>query len=86
MSGGRSYGKKKPRYCRAIKSVFKTGALANVFTESETNPIRQYYLNLLGKPGYSEEKARRIAVITLGVFKSNTKFKNNWRSLCSSTV
>ena len=58
MSGGRSYGKKKPRYCRAIKSVFKTAALAVVFTESETNPLKQYYLNLLKTRLYHLQAAK----------------------------
>ena len=29
MSGGRSYGQKKPKYSRVLKSVFKTAALTN---------------------------------------------------------
>jgi transposase len=89
MSGGRSYGRKKPRYCRAIKYVFKLAALT-ALKEKNTNPFRQYYLGLLEQPKYSEEKARqalarRIAVVTLGVFRSNKEFKNKWRCVCKKT-
>ena len=30
ISGGRSYGKKNPRYCRQLKSVYKTGVMAAI--------------------------------------------------------
>ncbi|MBF0208235.1 MAG: IS110 family transposase [Oligoflexia bacterium] len=46
MSGGRSYGKKNPRYCRMMKSVFKTAALAAI---NGSNPMDDYYQYLLAE-------------------------------------
>lgn len=82
ISGGRSYGKKKTRYCRAIKSVFKTAAIS-VLKDNSNNAFKRYYDHLIGEKGYPEHDARhtiarRIAVITLGVFKENKKFEDRW--------
>jgi transposase len=82
ISGGRSYGKKKTRYCRAIKSVFKTAAIS-VLRDNAKNVFKRYYDYLIGEKGYPEHDARhavarRIAVITLGVFKENKKFEDRW--------
>ena len=74
MSGGRSYGKKSSRCCRALKCVFKTGALA-VSREGSKNPLKDYFDYLIREKGYPEHVARhalarRIAVLTFGVLKS----------------
>lgn len=78
MSGGRSYGKKDSRYSRTLKSVFKTAALS-VIGENVTNDFKNYYEELLTKKGCAEHNARhavsrRIAILTLGVFKSGKPF------------
>jgi transposase len=77
LSGGKSYGWKNPRYCRSLKSVFKTGALAVI--QSEANPFKEYYEYLLAEKRLSDQNARhalarRIAVVALGVMKSGKPF------------
>ena len=76
ISGGKSYGKKKPRFCRMMKSVFKTATLATVGGNNQFNDLYEYLLN---KKNYSEREAksavtRQIATITFGVMKSNKKY------------
>lgn len=78
LSGGRSYGWRGPRYCRAMKSVFKTAAMSVITSERE-NPFKDYYRFLIDKKRYADHVARhalarRIAVISLGVLKSNQSF------------
>ena len=77
ISGGRSYGKKAPRYARQLKSVYKSGALAAI---GRNNPINDYYNYLVEQKGYSAHNARhkacrRLAVLSLGVFKSGEKYQ-----------
>ena len=76
ISGGKSYGKKIPRYCRMMKSVFKTATLAAI---DGNNQFGNYYNHLLEDKKYSERDARvattrKIASITYGVLKSNIKY------------
>ncbi len=78
MSGGRSYGWRKPRCCRMLKGVFKTAALS-VITMKSQNCFYHYYRYLLDKKHYSEHNARhavarKIAVIALAVMKSGKPF------------
>lgn len=79
ISGGRSYGKKEPRYSRQLKSVYKTGAITAI---GGNNPINDYYEYLIREKGYAQHNARnaaarRLAILSLGVFKSGKKY--NWR-------
>ncbi len=79
ISGGRSYGKKKSRYTRILKSVFKTAAVVAV-QDSTDNFIKDYYLYLQYKKGYSQYNARnavarRIAIISYGIMKTEKKLK-----------
>lgn len=79
MSGGRSYGKRSPRYCRKLKGVFKTAALACLRGSENNKILNDYYVHLIEKKNYCEHDARhalarRIAALTLGVMKSNKKF------------
>lgn len=77
ISGGRSYGKKKPRYSRQLKSVYKSGIVAAI---GGNNPINDYYEYLIQEKGYSEHNARqkacrKLAILSLGVFKSGKKYQ-----------
>jgi len=81
MSGGRSYGKRKTRYSRRLKSVYKTAAMSVI---NGNNSLREYYDSLL-KKGTSQDNARhrisrRIAIITYGILKTGTKYEPyKWR-------
>jgi transposase len=77
ISGGRSYGKKTPCFCRQLKSVYKSGVLAAI---GGNNPINDHYEYLMKEKGYPEYNARhkacrRLAVQSLGVFKSGKKYQ-----------
>jgi transposase len=77
ISGGMSYGKKNPRYCRQLKGVYKTGALSAI---GNNNAINDYYTYLIKEKGYEphnarNKAARRLATLSLGVFKSRNKYK-----------
>lgn len=52
-SGGRSYGRKRPRYSRKLRGIYKSAAFAAISGNSD---IRQYYEYLLGK-GLGEKNA-----------------------------
>lgn len=82
ISGGRSYGKKNPRFSRQLKSVYKSGVLAAI---GRNNPIDDYYNYLIEENGYPAHNARhkacrRLAVLSLGVFKSGKKYQPDWRA------
>jgi len=82
LSGGRSYGRRKPRYSRMLKSVYKTAALAAI---NGKNPIRDYYDHLLNS-GVAEHNARHavaryIARVSYGMLKSGTRYEPyRWRN------
>jgi transposase len=81
LSGGRSYGKRQPRYSRILKSVYKTAALASI---AGHNPMRDYYDYLLEK-GLAEHNARNavaryIAKVSYGMLKSGQPYQPyKWR-------
>ncbi len=83
LSGGRSYGKRIPRYSRRLKGVYKSAAVRVISTE---NPIKEYYEYLLKEKNLSEYNARNtvaryIAKISLGIIKSGEKYKPyKWRN------
>lgn len=84
-SGGKSLGKKQPRCCRHLKSVFKSGALSAT-QEHVNNPLRDLYLYLQNEQGHPEYRARhkvarRLAILAYGILKSGQKFKIERRSL-----
>ncbi len=79
MSGGRSYGRKDPRYCKGLKSVFKTAALSAVTSKTE-NVFKAYYEYLQESKGLADYNARhavarKIAVVAFGIMKSGKKFE-----------
>ena len=82
VSGGRSYGRRSPRYCRQLKSVYKSGVLAAI---GGNNTINDYYEYLIREEGYPEYQARnkacrRLAILSLGVFRSGKKYQPHKRS------
>ena len=79
LSGGKSYGWRSPRYCRTMKSVFKTAAMSVIGSSGE-NAFKEYYRFLLEEKGYVEHQARhalarRIAVVAWGVMKNGKRFE-----------
>lgn len=82
MSGGRSYGKRLPRYSRKLKSVYKSAAVRVISTN---NPIREYYDYLIKEKSVAEQNAknavaRYIARVSLGIIKTGKKYKPyEWR-------
>lgn len=88
MSGGRSYGKRNPRYSRTLKSVFKTCTLVAIDGRTD-NPILDYYeylLNIKKLPDFNARHAacRQLAAIALGVMKSNKKYLSKRSSECKT--
>jgi transposase len=77
-SGGKSYGKRSPRYCRLLKGVF-TLASYSVIGSSCNNPLKDYYNQLIYEKKTApyvarHAVARRMAVLCYGVLKSGTPF------------
>lgn len=82
ISGGRSYGKKSPRYCRQLKGVYKSGVMAAL---GGNNPINDYYEYLIRKKNYPAHQARhkacrQLATLSFGILKSGKKFQPKKRS------
>ncbi len=76
MSGGKNYGKKNSRYCRMMKSVFKSGALATIYGNNQFGVQYKYLIN---EKKHSERDARnavarQIATVTYGVMKNKVKY------------
>lgn len=76
-SGGRSYGRRRPRFNHTLKSVYKLAAMAAI--SGRKNPLRQYYDALLAK-GVAEHNARHavaryIARVTYGMLKTGNRYK-----------
>lgn len=77
LSGQRSYGRRRPRFNRTLKTVYKLAAMAAI--GSKNNPIRDYYDHLLAK-GIAEHNARHavaryIAGITYGMMKTGKRYQ-----------
>lgn len=80
-SGGVLYGRKDSRYSRELKSVYKIGATTAI---DGNNPIGDYYKYLMKEKGYPDyqarhKAARRLAILSLGVFKSGKRYQLNYR-------
>jgi len=87
ISGQKSYGKRTPRYCRRLKEVYKTSVKAAI---GGNNPINDYYQHLLKEKGLPEYKARhkacrRLATLSLGVFKSGQQYQPYKRDTATKT-
>lgn len=76
LSGGKSYGKRKPRCNRNMKAIYKMAALASIRSNS---PIKDYFEYLLNK-GLPEHNARNavaryIAKVSFGMMKNQEKYQ-----------
>jgi hypothetical protein len=87
MSGGRSYGKRTPRYSRVLKCVFKTAALA-VIESGGGNSLRDYYDSLLSRgvaPWNARNKvARKIADLALSIMASGKLYQTGRFKQCKT--
>lgn len=77
ISGQKSYGRKNSRFCRQLKCVYKTAALAAIQSEGL---MQKYYHYLIQEKRFSEQKAshalaRRIAALSYGVFKKGKRYE-----------
>lgn len=77
QSGGRSYGKRKPRYSRRLKGIYKSAAIRAL---NHDNPIKEYYDYLITEKKLTEKNAvnsvaRYIAKVSLGIMRSGKKYK-----------
>ncbi len=75
-SGQVTYGRKKSRYSRELKYVYKIGAITAI---GGNNPLNDYYEYLMKEKQYPDyqarhKTARRLAILSLGVFKSGKKY------------
>ncbi len=77
ISGGRCYGKRLPRYCRTMKDVFKTAAMAAIGGNNQFNDLYEYLIKEKNYPDYKARHAvaRRIATLVLGILKSGKTFE-----------
>jgi len=80
-SGNRNYGRKKPRYSRRLKGVYKTAALGAL---NGNNDIREYYEYLITRGSTLRDArnqiARYIAKVTYGIMRNGTKYRAyQWR-------
>jgi len=76
QSGGKDYGRRKPRYRRDLKAVFKTAALAAI---THDNEFTEYYRYLIQEKRYPDHQARhavarKIATAVYGVMKNKQKY------------
>ena len=78
MSGGKSYGRRSPRYYRPLKQVFKVAA-HSVTRKKCTNSLKDLYEYYINENNKSERMAkhnvsRRIAILVYGVLKSGKRY------------
>ena len=77
ISGGRSYGRRRPRFNHPLKTVYKLAAMAVI--NSKNNALRAYYEYLLAN-GVAEHNARHalaryIARVTYGMLKTGKRYR-----------
>jgi hypothetical protein len=87
ISGGKSYGKKKPRYCRIMKSALKIAALTNLKGDNEFNERYKY---LMCEKNYSARDARssvarHVAGVVFGMLKTGTRYERS-KSRSNNTI
>jgi len=77
ISGGRSYGRRQPRFNHTLKAVYKVAAMAAI--SGTNNPMRAYY-DFLCANGVAEHNARHavaryIARVTYGMLKTGKRYR-----------
>lgn len=77
ISGGRSYGRRKPRFNHTLKAVYKLAAMSAI--SGTNNPMRALYDYLLSQ-GVAEHNARHavaryIARVTYGMLKTGKRYR-----------
>lgn len=76
ISGGKVYGKRMPRYCRTLKSVFKIAVSTSIDGE---NQFAKHYQLLIAKgvAPYNARNAvaRKIASTVYGILKSKEQYR-----------
>lgn len=80
-SGMVVYGRRSSRYCREMKSVYKTGAMAAIGGNNEINNCYEYLIREKGYESYNarHKACRRLAALSYGVFKSGKKYQPDRR-------
>ena len=83
ISGGRSYGRKSPRYYRPLKCVFKMAA-QSVTRNGCNNSLKALYEYYMEENNKSPQMARhnvsrKLAVLVYGVLRSSKKYDPNRR-------
>lgn len=80
-SGGVLYGRKDSRYSRDLKSVYKIGAITAIGGNNSINDYYEYLMREKGYPDYQarHKAARRLAILSLGVFKSGKRYEPKYR-------
>lgn len=76
-SGMVLYGRKNSRYSRELKSVYKTGAVTAIGGNNPINDCYEYLIHEKKYPDYQarHRAARRLAILSWGVFKSGKKYE-----------
>ena len=83
ISGNRSYGKRRPRYNRQLKGVYKNAA--RIAIDGGNNPAYEYYQMLTEKKKLTHKEgtlmvARYLAKVSLAMMKSGKKYDPyRWR-------
>ena len=80
-TGGRWLGQRRPRFCRTLKGVYKTAAMAAIGGNNDMNDFYEEELRR-GKAEHNARHAvaRQIAVATYGMLKHGTPYKPyKWR-------
>lgn len=88
ISGKVVYGRKNSRYCREMKSVYKTGVLAAIGGNNEINSCYEYLIREKGYADYNarQKACRKLAILSYGVFKSGKKYQPNRRNHINEKV
>lgn len=76
ISGGKSYGKRNSRFCRMMKSVFKSGALATIYGNNQFGDQYRYLIceKNIDPRNARNAIARQIATVAYGIMKSGKKY------------
>jgi len=77
-SGKKSYGKRRPKCNKSLKSVFKSAVISTI-GKGKSNKFRDYYEYLIREKNYAPYNARhavarKIATVTYAVMKSEKPY------------